>query len=241
MIFPYNKKGFTEKKAAYIEKYNADIYIIQECTEYDMKKLGNFKKNKAWYGDKKVDSIYGIGIFSDTFNIKLLDEHNPEFRYIVPFKIFNESHEFILFAVWTKGKDPNKKQIAYTKQTWNAINFNSYKNLFKSSVVIIGDFNSNNFWEKDYQRYKIPSHQDIINKLSEYGIESAYHKYYECENGKEKDPTEFYKMNINKKYHVDYCFLSSNFKIKEVKVGGLVEWKENKFSDHCPISVEFNF
>jgi exonuclease III len=71
-ISPYDKEGFTEKKAGYIEKYNADIYVIQECTAYDIEKLKNFKKHNVWYGDN-IDSKDGIGIFSDMYNIKLLE------------------------------------------------------------------------------------------------------------------------------------------------------------------------
>jgi len=240
MLPPYNKEGFTENKALYIEKkYNADIYIIQECTEYDIGKLNNFKKNITWYGDN-IDSKYGIGIFSDKFQIKLLDDHNPEFRYIVPYKIFNETTEFTLFAVWIKPKDKNNKEIRYTEQTWNAINFSDYKKYLKDSVILVGDFNSNNFWEEEYKRNKVPSHNDIIDKLKEYKIESAYHKYFNCENGNEKEPTELHCMDINKKYHVDYCFMSSNFKLKNVEIGDLIEWEKTKYSDHCPIIVDFD-
>ena len=241
MLPLYNKEGFTDSKASYIDKkYNADIYVIQECTKYDIKKLNNFKKHITWYGDN-IDSKYGIGIFSNRFKIELLDDHNPEFRYIVPYKIFDETIDFTLFAVWTKPKDRENKKIGYTEQIWNAINFSSYKKYLNDRIILIGDFNSNNFWEKEYKRDKVPSHKDIIGKLSEYGIGSAYHKYFNCENGNEKDPTELHGMNIDKRYHVDYCFISRHFEIKNVEVGDLVEWEKVKHSDHCPLFVEFNF
>ena len=237
-ISPYDKEGFTEKKADYIEKYNADIYVIQECTNYDVEILKNFKSHSVWFGDN-IDSKYGIGIFSDIFNIQLLKEHNSEYRYIVPYKIFDKNNDFVLFAVWTKDKNKENKKIGYTEQTWNAINFDGYKNIFNGSVMLIGDFNSNNYWDKEYIRKKLPSHNDIINKLKEYKIESAYHKYYNCENGNEKDPTLLWQMDINKKYHIDYCFVSKDFKIKDVRVGDLSEWEKTKYSDHCPLIIEF--
>jgi endonuclease/exonuclease/phosphatase family metal-dependent hydrolase len=237
-ISPYNKEGFTEEKARYIEKFNADIYVIQECTNYDVDKLKNFKKTGIWYGDD-VDSKYGIGIFSDKFIINLLDIHNSEFRYIVPYKVICENIEFVLCAVWTKDKDKDNKKLEYTEQTWKAINFEKYGTLLNSSVMLIGDFNSNNYWENEYRRKKVPSHNDIINKLKEYGIESAYHKFYNCKDGNENDPTLLWQMNINKKFHIDYCFVSSNFKLKNVEVVNIKEWEETKYSDHCPLIIEF--
>ncbi|GHV90215.1 hypothetical protein AGMMS50268_07180 [Spirochaetia bacterium] len=189
-ISPYNKEGFTEKKANYIEKYNADIYIIQECTNYDVERLKNLKKNCVWFGDD-IDSKYGIGIFSDCFNIEILPEHNPEFRYVVPYKVFNEKYNFICFAIWTKDKNINNNKVEYTEQVWKAINFDKYKNYLTAPVIFVGDFNSNNYWDKEYTRKKVPSHNDIINKLKEYNIESVYHKYYNCKNGSEKELSKY--------------------------------------------------
>ena len=59
-----------------------------------------------------------------------------------------------------------------------------------------------------------------------------------CINGNEKDPTLLWQMNVNNKFHIDYCFVSENYKIKSVNVGSLIEWKENKLSDHCPLIIE---
>ena len=232
-----DRKGFSKDKLEYITNFKADIYVIQECKEDDIDKLD--KKHKKAFCDG-IDSNYGIGVFSDKLKITIIPEHNKDFRYLVPFKVSNDDFEFILFAVWTKEKDKENKKTSYTRQVWDAINFDSYIKHLSSSVLLIGDFNSNNRWETDYKRDNVPSHQEIIDKLFEYDIESAYHKYYKCENGKEKDPTELYMMDINKKYHVDYCFLSNNFKLKEVKIGNLTEWANAKYSDHCPISVEFD-
>jgi endonuclease/exonuclease/phosphatase family metal-dependent hydrolase len=235
---PYDKEGFTKEKADYIGKYHADIYVIQECTNYDIEHLNDFKKNSVWYGDN-LDSKYGIGIFSDTFSVELLGEHNPEYRYVVPYKVSNGSSQFTLFAVWTKDKNKNNEKVEYTEQTWGAINFDGYKKFLEGPVMLTGDFNSNNYWDKEYTGKKLPSHNDIIKKLKGYNIESAYHKYYNCENGNEKDPTLLWQMDINKKYHIDYCFVSDNFKIKIVSITDLTEWSKIKYSDHCPLIIEF--
>jgi len=231
------KVGFNEQKVKYIKKYDADLYIIQECIEKDFSNINKYFKNNSFFCDN-IDSKYGVGLFSDKFDFKILPEHNVNFRYIVPYKIFSNDYEFILFSIWTKDKDENNKKIEYTEQTWKAINFDGYKKYLSSSIILVGDFNSNNFWEKNYNINKVHSHNNIIEKLNEYNIESAYHKYNNCINGNEKDPTLLWQMNINNKFHIDYCFISENFKIKSVNIGSLKEWEENKLSDHCPLIIE---
>jgi len=231
------KVGFTEQKAEYIKKYNADFYIIQECIEKNFSNINKYFKNYSFFCDN-IDSKYGVGLFSDKYEFKILPEHNVNFRYIVPYKIFNNDYEFILFSIWTKDKDENNKKIAYTEQTWKAINFEGYKKYLSNSIILVGDFNSNNFWEKNYNANKVHSHNNIIEKLNEYNIESVYHKYNNCINGNEKDPTLLWKMDINNLFHIDYCFISKNYKIISVNVGSIKEWEVNKLSDHCPLIIE---
>ena len=231
------KVGFNEKKAEYIKKYNADFYIIQECIEKDFSNINKYFKNHSFFCDN-IDSKYGVGLFSDKFEFIILPEHNVNFRYIVPYKIFNNEYEFVLFSIWTKDKDENNKKIDYTEQTWKAINYDGYKKYLSNSIILVGDFNSNNFWEKNYISNKVHSHNNIIEKLHEYNIESVYHKYNNCINGNEKDPTLLWQMNIKNKFHIDYCFVSENYKIRSVNVGSLKEWEENKLSDHCPLIIE---
>jgi len=84
----------------------------------------------------------------------------------------------------------------------------------------------------------VPSHNDIINKLHEYHIESAYHEYFNCKNGCENHPTLLWQMNKKSTFHIDYCFISKYFLIENVQVGSIEEWKKLKFSDHCPLIVE---
>jgi endonuclease/exonuclease/phosphatase family metal-dependent hydrolase len=231
------KFGFTEQKAEYIKKYNADLYIIQECFGKDFNNINKIFKNYLFFCDD-LDSKYGVGIFSDKFEFQILPEHNQNFRYIVPYKIFNNDHEFVLFSIWTKDKDENKKKIEYTEQTWKAINFEGYKKYLLGSTILVGDFNSNNFWNKEYNLKKVHSHNDIIEKLREYNIESAYHKFYNCINGNEKDPTLLWQMDKNKKFHIDYCFISNNYELKNVTIGSISEWERNKLSDHCTLIIE---
>ena len=233
------KFGFSEEKAIFIKNYNADLYNIQECLETDLKCLNNIFTYKTFFCDS-VESNYGIGLFSDKYNFQILQEHNKKFRYIVPYIIFDEESEFILFSIWTKDKNEYGKKIEYTEQTWKAINYNNYAKYLSGSIILAGDFNSNNYWNEKYIKNKKPSHNDIIEKLKQYGIESAYHKHNKCIDGNENDPTLLWQMDKNKQFHIDYFFVSKNYSIKNVSVGTLDEWEKDKLSDHCPIIIEID-
>ena len=227
------KVGFDKRKAEYINKYDADIYIIQECTKENIEQLNDFKKYSNWYGDD-IDSKYGVGFFSDNFQCRLLSEHNKDYRYIVPYEISGDNKIFTLFSVWTKDTDKNNKKIEYTEHTWNAINYSFYQELLSKTVILVGDFNSN----RNLDKQKKHTHNNIINKLKENKIESAYHKYFNIENGNEKDTTLFWRMDKNAKFHCDYCFVSPDFEIKNVKIEAIADWEKTKLSDHCPLIIE---
>jgi hypothetical protein len=224
MIPPYNKEGFTAKKIRDVEKYNADIYIIQECTNYDVENNKNFKKNSVWYGDN-LDSKYGIGIFSDEFNIELLKEHNPEFRYIVPYKVFYKNNEFTLFSVWIKpmGKD-------YEKPLYAGIEYYRNKKMLVSHSIFIGDFNT---FAKNDKSLKL--------------LEEKMHPLINCTKDTIfwKTPTYYHEKNnmgVN-----DFCFVSKDIINKfKIEINIPDEWddKQDKdhhwkgLSDHSPIIVE---
>lgn len=228
--------GFTRKKAEYISKNNADLYVIQECTEDDLKNISYIWKTCLWYGDY-IDGKYGVGILTNNYEIKLSDKHIKDYRYIVPYEISTNEFNFTLFSVWTKDCDNDKKKITYTEQTYSAITDENYKSLLNNPSILIGDFNSNNFWDKEYKRKKVPTHNDIITKLRKFNITSCYHKFNNCEDGNEPDPTLLWQYKINQKFHIDYCFASSDFNLKNVAIGSLDEWEKIKISDHCPLIV----
>jgi len=226
--------GFNQEKAQYINKYEADIYVIQECSKQDVDKLKSFKKYSIWYGDN-IDSPHGIALFSDNNYLQLLEDLNKDFRYVIPFKIYGGEFSFVLFAVWTKNNDKEKNKLEYTVPTWQAINYKEYNKYLLGSVILIGDFNSNNTFKYENGT---PSHNDIIYKLKEYKIESAYHKFKNIENGKESEPTLLWNYNKDSKFHIDYCFLSEDFLIENFQIESVDEWEKNKISDHCPIIID---
>jgi len=92
-------------------------------------------------------------------------------------------------------------------------------------------------WDKPH---RVHNHSTVVELLKKRKIHSAYHQFFNQVQGKEKHNTLYMYRHRNKPYHIDYCFVSSDFsaKIKEVEVGTYEDWKD--FSDHTPLMVSFD-
>jgi exonuclease III len=224
------------KKAEFILKYKPDIAIIPECENPDKLKFNPgtiLPSDIFWLG---TNPNKGLGVFSySRYKFQLLDVYNPDFRTIIPLAVTGGKFDFILFAVWAN--NPQDRSYQYIGQVWKAVNF--YKNLLKDKKIIIaGDFNSNTIWDKLPRKV---NHSTVVEFLANKKIYSAYHKFFNRPQGKEKHNTLFMYRHKDKPYHIDYCFISAGFakKITDVKVGTHKKWAN--LSDHTPLTVSFDF
>ena len=168
------------------------------------------------------------------YEFELLSDFDPQFRYILPFRLTGHRQTFNLFAIWAMN---NKEHYdaRYIGQIWLAINH--YADLLSTPTVLVGDFNSNRIW--DYKG-RVGNHSDVVRKLADQNIQSIYHRHFGVEQGKEKHPTFFLQRKLNKPYHIDYCFASADIiqKVKNVEVGTYENWIA--YSDHSPLIINFD-
>jgi exodeoxyribonuclease-3 len=234
-LISWNCQGAFRKKADLILMYQPDILVVQECEHPDkyIFNPGNKKPDSQyWYGDSRHKGIY-ISSFND-YKFELLQDFNPKFRYILPFHVTGHGHTFTLFAIWAMSSKENY-DARYIVQVWLAINY--YNDLLEDATILVGDFNSNKIW--DYKA-RVGDHSDVVNKLAEKNIQSIYHQCFGCEQGKEGHPTFFLQRNINKPYHIDYCFASNDLlnKVQNVEIGSYEKWISH--SDHSPLIIDFD-
>lgn len=222
------------KKAEFILTYKPDILIVPECEHPDKLKFKNaipIPTDVFWFGSNLNK---GLGVFSySDYKFKLLNNHNPELKTVLPLSVSNGKHSFTLFAVWANNpKDPDG---SYITQVWKAIHY--YENLLQDKqTILVGDFNSNTIWDKPRRE---GNHSTVVKTLIEKNIHSIYHKYFKQAQGKETHPTLFMYRKKDKSYHIDYCFASADFaeKISKVEVGIYENWIAH--SDHAPLIVTF--
>jgi len=234
-LISWNCQGAFRKKADLILNQNPDILIVQECEHPDKYVFNSTNKkpdSTYWYGDSRHKGIC-IHSFND-YKFELLPIFNPKFRYILPFRMTRHGQSFTIFAIWAMSNKENH-EARYIGQVWLAINY--YADMLRGSTILIGDFNSNKIWDS---KARVGDHSDVINKLADYNIESIYHKHFKMEQGQEKHPTFFLQRNLNKPYHIDYCFASADLldKVRNVEIGSYENWIAH--SDHSPLIVDFN-
>jgi exonuclease III len=223
------------KKADFILSYKPDILIVPECEHPDKLKFNADipKPNDIlWFG---TNQNKGLGIFSySNLRFKLLDNHNPELRMIIPIAITGGNFDFTLFAIWAN--NPNDPDGQYIEQIWKAIHFYD-ELLISKKTILIGDFNSNTIWDKTS---RVGNHTDVVKQLEEKGIYSSYHLIHNQTQGQEKHPTLFMYRHKDKPYHIDYCFASKDLidKLISVEIGKFDFWIQH--SDHVPLIVTFD-
>ncbi|MFW2475982.1 MAG: endonuclease/exonuclease/phosphatase family protein, partial [Sediminibacterium sp.] len=167
-IITWNCNMAFRKKAAYVLAHNPDIVIIPECEHPD--KL-TFTENTPlptdwlWMGDNKNK---GLGIFSYShFTFKLLRNHNPKLKTIIPISVTGNDVKFTLFAIWAN--NPTDPDGQYVEQIWKALVH--YKRQLKATqTILMGDFNSNTIWDK---KFRIGNHSHVVEQLEKKGIHSC--------------------------------------------------------------------
>lgn len=211
-------------KKKYLLQYQADITIIPEC-----ERLGSNNSKRIWFGKNRNK---GLGIFSHSeYRLMVQEDFNQNIEYIVPLQVRGRD-DFNLLAVWARN-DKKNVQNRYIGQVWAAVNY--YKELLTEPTIIIGDFNWNRCFDQTPSFPLSGNFNDVISFLKKMNMTSAYHEFMLEDYGQETHPTLFLHHKEDKPFHVDYCFVSKDFEIKNVEVGTYTEWIRE--SDHVPLTV----
>lgn len=233
-ITAWNCQMAFRKKAIHIQNLSPDILVVPECEELDRLKFPEefeMPRNRLWCGDNPHK---GLGVFSFGGHELELLTHNPEFKHVLPIKVYG-AFPFTLMAVWANNpRDPDGQ---YATQVFKALDY--YRDLMKDTpVVLAGDFNSNIQFDKPNHP---ANHKALVDRLANMDISSCYHEYHRKPHGGEKTPTFFLYRHEDKPYHLDYIFASNSMQnsLKKVTIGEYEEYRRK--SDHVPISAEFEF
>lgn len=135
-------------------------------------------------------------------------------------------------CVWTKRS--NNSTFQYIEQLWKYLQAHQSK-FHPLKSIICGDFNSNACWDKQHRW----NHSEVVNDLAKLNIHSVYHHLNNIGQGKETLHTFYLHRKIEKPYHIDYAFVSSNLlSSASFEIGNFNEWI--LLSDHMPIIFELD-
>ena len=245
-IVTWNCNGALRRKLAAADSLQADILIVQECEDparSDSSYL-EWAGTYLWVGETKNR---GVGVFSRTghsltalewsglFVLPGLQSESSsiawstdDLRVFLPFSVDNE---LTILAVWTKGG--NDQVFGYVGQLWKYLQIHS-EDLSGKKTIIAGDLNSNSRWDKSDRWW---NHSDVVLELKAVGLSSAYHFYFQEEQGQETRSTFYLNRNPEKGYHIDYFFVSFDLLERAfVELGDYRKW--GGFSDHVPLVLD---
>lgn len=234
-IVAWNAGMAFRKKIDKILPLKADILVISECEQPE--KWGQIDKERGiykflWEGDNPNKGI-GIITFDKRYKIEIHPDYDKSFRYIVPIKVSAGNQEFIMFAVWSQKGE--KRYSSYIGQIYLALE--KYASLLKEPCIIVGDWNSNKVFD---HIKRVKTHSEVVEFLEAFGIKSAYHQFFEEEQGDESKATHYFRKEKTRPFHIDCLFASKIFlkQLESIEIGSYEEWIQ--FSDHMPLSAEFN-
>jgi endonuclease/exonuclease/phosphatase family metal-dependent hydrolase len=135
-----------------------------------------------------------------------------------------------LLAVWAK------KEYHYVEGLHHVLDLCEQR-IASQPTVILGDFNSNTIWDNERRRKERGvSHTDLVNRLGDLGLVSAYHSHFVEKHGQERQFTFYFRKEEKRPFHIDYCFLPKAWKVTDVTLGSYTDWKAE--SDHTPLVVK---
>jgi exonuclease III len=230
--------GLTEDKLAAIQKFDADILVVQECGKKDWEEFlkGKYGALSQWFSDGKDANNCpkkDLGLFvlcKEGLTLeKLNNDNDVKFRYVLPYKIAGKK-ELTLFAVWTKGKDNNcVKYKDYHEPVFSAMEDKDFSEKITKdkSAILIGDFNTGSVECANSGHW----YENLKNHLGKMRL-------FNCAGSQEWVPTFF---RGNGSWLDDHCFATEflHSKVISFGIGNRDYWSQ--FSDHCPIIIDFDF
>lgn len=232
-IVTWNCNGAFRKKRDALLSLEPDIWVIQECEDPSQSKDQAYvdwanAHHVCWVGENKHK---GLAVFTTQENrLKRLRWWSHGYELFLPC-LFNENT--LILAVWTKpAARPSQN---YVVQLWNYLE--KHRSKLKGDCVVLGDFNSNTFWD---DKYRIGNHSQVVQRLNQRGLTSCYHSKYLESHGSESIPTFFLYKDLSKPYHLDYIFLSKSLAehVTHFEVGDPIHWLP--LSDHMPLISHIN-
>jgi exonuclease III len=230
-VISWNCHQSFRTKAERVLALKPDLLVLPECEEPSkLSAKGVHFHDAYWVGKNKHK---GLGILTfNGWNIEALEEVSPRIPYVIPVRIQKEDFSFILWAVWSQKPMSHSN---YGVRMWKALS--SYSaHLSEDRIIIAGDFNSSSIWDREGRE---SNHSNIVSELELNGIKSLYHEYWKEQQGSETSPTLLFTYNVEKPFHIDYCFASNWFvqRLTSMTVGEANAWLE--LSDHMPLEVDF--
>ncbi len=237
-IVTWNLAAGAHKKVHRVQdELEADIAVLCEVsTEGKLRKEGvDDFRTMDWVGRVQSRGLAVMGFGS--WKTKMYDaKWDQRIEWTLPAEATGPNKQsFNIVGCWAFNKrahfDPTDFQKSQGEQIPDA-----YPELFEQPTVVAGDFNNSVVWDKPG---KPRSWATMVETMDDHGLKSAYHSFFDEEQGKERRPTHWWKRSTDSTFHIDHCFVPTEWDITQVWVGGPEGWlRKGDGSDHAPLVVD---
>ncbi|MEX0992206.1 MAG: endonuclease/exonuclease/phosphatase family protein [Actinomycetota bacterium] len=211
---------YSELDWSEVEKLDADVATVQECRPDTP---GLVSKHKDWMCEYQPGKWgRGIAVLArDPYRIEARE--SGEVFAVSTIIAGPRTFRFVGFWAMT----PEDVGYTYGRQARRVVEQLPADDY---SSVIAGDFNAESN----------ESHLANIRRLSDRGLDSAYHRVHGAvAHGQEEEGTRFHEWNEAKPFHIDFVFAPKTWDIQKVTVGRFQDYCPSGLSDHVPVVVSF--
>jgi exodeoxyribonuclease-3 len=203
-----------------------DVALLQECASPAIpsaQPIYSASSSHAWTGKLATKGLAVLGF--GAWTVAPL-RAGPRGDLSLPVRV-QGPQSFTMLALWTQGP-------GYVSEAHASLDSHAHL-LSGGPLVVAGDLNSNSRWDRQPPRDR---HSQLVHRLDDIGLFSAYHAHYHEDHGAESRPTLFMHRHRQKPYHVDYVFVPKAWQslLRGVDVGDSDRWLQ--WSDHMPVIVD---
>jgi hypothetical protein len=218
-------RGPCLQRAAQLALLGPDIAVIQECAQPGPPSA---ETSVAWFGQNPA---HGVGVVGRPPFVVRHGPLSPALEHTAFPAVVTGPTSFHLLAIWALPRP------SYVRAVLDALD--AYGDFLRSAPsVVVGDFNCFAHW-----RGEAPSkrHIELARRLrNDFSLVSAYHAAPDYDSSAPEAPTYFFRWEERRPFHIDYCFVPTEWRsaIRSVHVERFDEqhWR----SDHRPVLVELD-
>ncbi len=229
------------KKLDALASLRPDVAVICECANPEIVRLkskGVLPESVVWVGESKNKGVAVISL--GPWRVRLDEAYDPAIRHVAPVHV-DGPMPFRLLAVWAFNRGDDYDE---TGRGPLARALSRYESFCKQSpLVVAGDFNNNVIWSNPNNPTR--GHMVDVANLVGCGLFSAYHYQRDVTQGKEPEPTLYWRDRKvdGFRYPIDFIFAPEGWMqaLRGVEVGKCEAWVGSGLSDHVPLIADFEF
>ena len=196
------RHGSLNDRVAQLKSESPDLVFVQEWAPA--------RSNTIGFLARSVNSRKGValGSLNPAFRLRRVNIPQHCGQAVVAASVKSDHCHFTVLGIWAQG--PRfAADVLSSLQAFDRL-------LKRRPSVVLGDLNSGT---RQYgEPYISRHHSRIVDVLSQYGLESAYHRTHNVMHGGEKDSTYRHQMNVALRWHIDFCFVPRQWTIQAARV-----------------------